>query len=526
MWTHDARSLRTLFPVTQSRLLLATTVTLGVLAHVLPVTAASPDDSAIFAEIELLRTVADEIVVDGACGDWGAIPLFDDAVGDAGGDATRDITAVAIAPGAEMLRVRIDVAGVPPATAADYWLQVDYRNQQDWDLVFSLSSEFVFFDANPELGESGGGRRPWTSAHAIAVGASCIEVEIPYAALETQLPPVMQGQLTGPSARSWLRVRAMTGEPQDFFDSEIDFGAAVGSFRLVETPYPLDPPLSPGAADPVATLLPLLGTWYLGQGSHGVKSHASLPWAYDWHRVNGSLQPEVPERSPVLEDNFSYGEAIFAPTSGTAGSGFGHVDDQPDCTPYAACPPGAFANNLFLELPDGLGILFSHTLPGSLGFAPGASIPVGAEVARIGNSGSPDSWPHLHHEIRDTNLAGDPKLPIELVGVEVGLNPDLDADPWRRRFSRWAPREGFFARRDPPGVPGLPLAGLLLLMAASWATARLQVASRSQHPHGSATRSQAGCSTRVGPGRVEPRRSDSIKPEASVPPRKIQIARS
>ncbi|GEM_PF-2064739 len=431
---------------------------LASLGRLLPSAAAasSPDDAEVFAMIESLRIVAAGISVDGDCSEWGAIPLFADPVGDAGGDPTRDVVGVALAPTDAELFVRIDVAGTPPTGADDYWLEVDYRNQQYWDLTFSLASGFAFFDVRPEAGESGGGRLPWTSAHQIAAGASCIEVRIPFADLETQLPPAMQGQLTGAAARSWLRVHAMTGEPLEFFATEIDYGVAVGSFRLAPTPYDLDPALPAGAVPAYRTGFPLLGDWYLGQGTGGTGSHGLLsePWAYDWHKVDHALEPETPERSGVLTDNYSFGEPIFTPEGGTAGSGSGHVDDQPDCTPYQACPPGAGVNNLFLELPNGFGLLFSHMVQGSLLFASGAAVPEGAQIGEVGNSGSAWSWPHLHHEVRDRGPDPDVRIPISLAQVDVGLNPDLENDPWRRRFAVWHPREGFFARRSPVPLPG------------------------------------------------------------------------
>lgn len=70
--------------------------------------AASPDDPQVFALIDSLVPVAGSIVVDGDCSDWGAIPIFADPVGDAGGDASRDISGVAIAPLDDALLVRIE----------------------------------------------------------------------------------------------------------------------------------------------------------------------------------------------------------------------------------------------------------------------------------------------------------------------------------------------------------------------------------------------------------------------------------
>lgn len=148
----------------------------------------------------------------------------------------------------------------------------------------------------------------------------------------------MQGQLSGASARPWVRVRATTGEPLDFLATEIDHGKAVGSFRFVATPYSLDPAPPAGAENPFETGLPLLGAWYLGQGSHGVGTHQGIPWAFDWHRVDNALLPESPQRSGDNADDFSFGEPIGATGAGTV---YSLVDAEPDCTPVL--PPAGLA---------------------------------------------------------------------------------------------------------------------------------------------------------------------------------------
>ena len=112
--------------------------------------ASSPDDAQVFDLIDSLTPVAEAIEIDGDCSDWGAIPVFPDASGDAGGDPARDITGVAIAPIDDAMLVRIDVAGTPPAGAQDVWIEIDYREQQWWDLKFSLSS-FLTSDGSRSL---------------------------------------------------------------------------------------------------------------------------------------------------------------------------------------------------------------------------------------------------------------------------------------------------------------------------------------------------------------------------------------
>ncbi len=430
------------------RALLTTACLVPVLAR-----AGSPDDAQVFARIDALRPVAAAVVVDGDCADWGAIPLLADPAGDAAGDASRDVTGLSIAPLDDALLVRIELAGVPPPGAQDVWIEIDYRRQQFWDLKLSLDAGFAFVDFFPESGEGDAGRVAWGGAQLATVG-SCVEARIPHAALEALLPEVMRGQLSGAGGRSWLRVRATTGEPLDFLATEIDHGPAAGSFRLAATPYALDPPLPPGSGSPFETALPLHGEWYLGQGSHGVGTHQGIPWAWDWHRVDGSLLPESPQRSPDAADSFSAGHPLHAPAAGTI---FSLENDEPDCPPYAGCG-GSQANFVFLEVPGDRGVLLSHTLQGSIPWQPADPVAAGALLGRVGNSGSGFSFAHLHHEVRDTSELPHVAVTVALSGVEVGLNPGLDDDPWMRAFESWVPREGFVARRRAVPVPLLPLA--------------------------------------------------------------------
>ena len=256
-------------------------------------------------------------------------------------------------------------------------------------------------------------------------------------------------------------MRVTTGEPLDFFDTEIDFGPAIGSFRISATPYALDPPLPAGSENAHASGFPLDGEWYLGQGNHGVGTHQSIPWAYDWHRVDGSLLPEFPQRSATLTDNFSYGRTVHAPEPATVVS---TLDDQQDCPPYAGCG-GSQVNFVYLETTDDIGILLSHTIPGSIVVSPTDPVTPGQPVAQLGNSGTNFSFPHLHHELRDAPTQD--SLPVALVDIEVGLNPGLDSDPWKRRITQWVPREGFLVREArATGVPGFSATAAIVLVIA------------------------------------------------------------
>ena len=75
--------------------------------------ASAADDADIHALIDTLKPVAEAITVDGNPADWGAIPAFPDPSGDSGGDPSRDITSVRIAPTSSALAILIQTAGAP-----------------------------------------------------------------------------------------------------------------------------------------------------------------------------------------------------------------------------------------------------------------------------------------------------------------------------------------------------------------------------------------------------------------------------
>ena len=107
------------------------------------------------------------------------------------------------------------------------------------------------------------------------------------------------------------------------------------SFRLVTTPYALDPPLPPGGDPYTALPNPLPGLWYVGQGAFThFGSHATY-WGYDLHKTDNALHPETPIGSGNLADNFSFGQPILAPVAGTV---YSLANDKPDHPPYDYSP--------------------------------------------------------------------------------------------------------------------------------------------------------------------------------------------
>src|SRR5207248_1848747 len=79
-------------------------------------------DAAVRKRIKEVHDRAAKVRVDGKGGDWEGIPSFADPEGDAGGDASRDIVRVALAPRADDLLVLIATAGKPATEDLAFWL--------------------------------------------------------------------------------------------------------------------------------------------------------------------------------------------------------------------------------------------------------------------------------------------------------------------------------------------------------------------------------------------------------------------
>jgi hypothetical protein len=187
---------------------------------------------------------------------------------------------------------------------------------------------------------------------------------------------------------------------------------------------------------------PLPGLWYVGQGSFTHGSHSGY-WGYDLNKVDNALHTEAPTGSTNLGDNFSFGQPILAPVAGTASS---VASTNPDL------PVGQYgnpndANFLFLAIPGNVGLLFTHAKPGTIPFSQGASVPAGALVGRVGNSGY-SGWPHLHFGA-EIIPAPNPNvgIPLGITNANVG-STRRRAIPWRRTVAVGI-REGYFVPLEP-----------------------------------------------------------------------------
>ena len=232
-------------------------------------------DAPVYAKIEALRPVAAALAIDGDGADWGAIPSLPDPNGDAGGDGSRDITGLAIAPLVDSLAVRITTAAPPSTYDLSFWLYIDYMGREQVDLseigLYPGFDDIVWI--YPE-----GGTPSFHNFHdaALAIG-NVVEARIPYATLAAAFndanEPYRYAALGGPNARSYVRVTVFTRDYSQPGVPVVDWGPAVASFRLVPTPYTLDPPL-PQPGTPVVVPPALAGSWYVGKGPFTDGAHA------------------------------------------------------------------------------------------------------------------------------------------------------------------------------------------------------------------------------------------------------------
>lgn len=402
----------------------------------------SKEDRAIFETIDRVRKVAEKIKIDGKRADWAEIPAFEDAKGDAGGDASRDVVKMAVAPREEDWLVLITTAGQPSRDPGTFYVEVDYLGHEPWDVqVGLLPGGRCFLNVFDESNLS------WTMGELIpgvefAMGGNVVEVRIPHRALADAIPKAMAAALSGPGARSWVRVRALTVTRQSA--QIVDQGAAAASFRLIDTPYPLDPPTPQGRKASKAIPLPVEGTWYVNQEPFGLFSHRGI-WGYDLRRVDDSHRAaRVIEREAKKNDDYySWDQPVTAPVRGTiTRANDGAPDGEPRTDNSIAGDPRV--NEVYLDVGDRHVLWLGHLKQDSVAVRPGAKVKAGARLGAVGNSGQ-SSWPHLHLGL----WRGADTVPLAFARVRVGLN-NTASDPWARDLARWDPREGFFVTRLAP----------------------------------------------------------------------------
>ena len=259
---------------------------------------------------------------------------------------------------------------------------------------------------------------------------------MPFNAIADALPAEMAETLVGDKVRSWVRIVpfSIVGGKK----GRVNEGAAVASYRLIETPYPLDPPQPrPDKANRVISL-PLKGKWYMGQGPFGNWSHQDV-WAYDLFQVDATHHSSKPAGSVKLEDYHDWGAEVVSPVAGVV---IRANSNNPDNPPTRGGPiSGGEPNEVYLDLGKNQALWFGHFRQGSVSVVEGNLVKKGMKLGKVGNSGA-SSWPHLHLGLFQLPQ-GRRSLPLALSNVRVSLNL-IDDDPWTRKVKRWEPSEGFF----------------------------------------------------------------------------------
>jgi len=409
-------------------------------------------DANVYGLIDALRPAAQALSVDGDPADWNAFPSLSDAPDDVPSDPGREVLSSAVAPLDQELLVLIELAGSPSGDS--YELEWDFRKGPlaDVRISFDTNTGDQTVEGFDDLGS------PVSSASGsfidVALGANHLEISVPYSSIVGVLPTELSDALASANHRSWVRVRVNT----IFAPTHVaDFGPFVGSYRLIPTPYSLDPPHPaglPNAAEaPLLLETPLEGEWLIAQGPDGTLSHGGH-WMYDWLRVDEDAFTSDPPQSPDNADYYAFGEPVFAPIAGPISLAEGTHPDQPPGT------PGSTSNQISIDLPFGQIVRLLHFKQDSIAVGFGANVTPDDHVGDVGNSGF-SFQPHLHLDAWDFET-----LPIAHPDVFVRLNPGED-DPWQRSVAAWEPRVGFLVERIPLPEPAgtLPLAlgaGLLL----------------------------------------------------------------
>ncbi|MBN2475355.1 MAG: M23 family metallopeptidase [Pirellulales bacterium] len=262
-----------------------------------------------------------------------------------------------------------------------------------------------------------------------------VEMRIAYEDLATVLPKEKAALLRGENARPWVRIRAWTWNAQR--ERRVDFGPTVASFRIVETPYALDPALPDRPDSPVQLGLPVRGQWLVVQGAFGSFSHQNV-WAYDLVQLDATGHQSWPPESRQNDAYHGWGQPVYSPIEGRVLMARGQMADQ---SGKQTDRRQAVPNQVYIASPNGFNLDLVHLQQDSVSVRTGERVSAGRQVGLVGNSGS-SAGPHLHVAAWQGRFPRK-TVPQAWTNVRVGLNPGRN-DPWARDLSEWEPREGFF----------------------------------------------------------------------------------
>jgi len=391
-------------------------------------------DEAIYRRIEQVRRAAAGFRLDGSDRDWRRVPQMADARGDAGGDPGRDIVAAAIAPRKNDLWIMLRTAGKASTENWTFYIEVDLWGDAGDDFRIELQSlrrgpVLRYYDESFQPGEPIPLRRAKVVLHHV------MEMRIPYADIAAGVPQEKVLQLSGEKARPWVRIRNWTWDADR--QRQVDFGPSVASFRLVETPYPLEPSLPSRRQPPVAVGLPLRGQWFVSQGAMGRFSHQNV-WAYDLVKRDSAGFQSSPPTSKQNGEYYAWGHPVFSPIDGRVLRTRSAIEDSPV---RELGHGGSPANQVYIASADGFALDLVHLQQGSVTVGAFDRVSAGQQVGLVGNSGHSDV-PHLHMAVW-TGRFSRRTVPLALTNVRVGLNYGQH-DPWARELAHWEPREGLF----------------------------------------------------------------------------------
>lgn len=397
--------------------------------------ARAASDADIFALINFLRPIAAQVQINGSQADWNGIPILTDPNGDAGADSSRDIVGAAIAPREDDLLVLIVTAANPAQEDFAFSLDIDFMSRWRPDVRIDLSRQAshrltVFPEGQSETIGTLTGLE-------VAFG-SVVEIRIPYAELARRLPSEMVAALTGKAIRSFIRVRPHS---RNSGGDVVDYGPEVASYRLIQTPYALDPPLPQPGTPRLSIEFPFERQWFIHQGAFANGGSHSTRWAYDLSiRDSIGFRSDPPE-SPANEDYYNWDEPAFSPVAARVIESFNQSPDgSPLDNPPAPPPPD---NRVLLDLGNNVGLSLRHFRQGSVAVNAGDTVASGDFLGSVGDSGDSGA-PHMH--MMFVELPHDTAtLPLALTKVRVSINSTAN-DPWARDLAVWEPRESFFVK--------------------------------------------------------------------------------
>ncbi|MBI4177873.1 M23 family metallopeptidase [bacterium] len=391
------------------------------------------NDDKIYKLIDSLRGQSSQIKVDGSSTDWKGIPAFKASREAFVNDGSRDIVNISIAPREDELLILIKTRGRPSQDPLTFYTRLDFIGQHESDCQIGFGQDGVHrLKVYDERNNSETILETVIRGPEIVVG-DAVEIRIPFQSLKELLPEKMAKQIDGPRGRPWIRVYTFAWNPKT--QKIADYGPAVASFRLIKTPYPLDPPAPHKIRPEFGIRVPFKNKWFLGNGAFGLRAHVNVH-GYDFYIMDDHLNPAQNRGSKNNEDYYTWGLQFLSPVDGEITK---VTNNMPDRKPLNKVE--AAGNNVWIALdsdPD-LSINLNHFQMGTIKVQTGDSIRAGEEIGLVGNSGQ-SGWPHIHMGLVQKDLS---TLPISFSNVIVSLNPQAD-DPWSRDLSIWELRAGVF----------------------------------------------------------------------------------